>query len=395
MKNYLLILTFFLAASSCQAHTREENNDSDQEKPGILTAAEQTALYLPLLQNKNIALVVNHTSMIHQHHLVDTLMASGVAVKKIIAPEHGFRGYKDAGENIKNDKDTKTGLPVISLYGATKKPTAEHLQDMDIIIFDIQDVGARFYTYISAMHYVMEACAENQKKLIVLDRPNPNGHYIDGPILQSGFTSYVGLHPIPIVHGLTVGELAKMINGEKWLADGVQCDLTVIPVKNYTHSTPYSLPVKPSPNLPNDLSIKLYPSLCLFEGTNISVARGTLFPFQAIGYPDPVFGEFTFTPTSIPGMSKNPPHENKVCYGIDFREKEAAEGFSLSYLIDFYQKSPMKEKFFNNFFNNLAGNSILKERIIAGWDEKMIRAEWEQGLADYKSIRKKYLIYPD
>ncbi len=395
MKNYLLILTFFLAASSCQAHTREENNDSDQEKPGILTAAEQTALYLPLLQNKNIALVVNHTSMIHQHHLVDTLMASGVSVKKIFAPEHGFRGDKDAGENIKNDKDTKTGLPVISLYGATKKPTAEHLQDIDIIIFDIQDVGARFYTYISAMHYAMEACAENQKKLIVLDRPNPNGHYIDGPILQSGFTSYVGLHPIPIVHGLTVGELAKMINGEKWLADGVQCDLTVIPVKNYTHSTPYSLPVKPSPNLPNDLSIKLYPSLCLFEGTNISVARGTLFPFQAIGYPDPVFGEFTFTPTSIPGMSKNPPHENKVCYGIDFREKEAAEGFSLSYLIDFYQKSPMKEKFFNNFFNNLAGNSILKERIIAGWDEKMIRAEWEQGLADYKSIRKKYLIYPD
>ncbi len=395
MKNYLLILTFFLAASSCQAHTREENNDSDQEKSGILTAAEQTALYLPLLQNKNIALVVNHTSMIHQHHLVDTLMASGVAVKKIFAPEHGFRGDKDAGENIKNDKDTKTGLPVISLYGATKKPTAEHLQDIDIIIFDIQDVGARFYTYISAMHYVMEACAENQKKLIVLDRPNPNGHYIDGPILQSGFTSYVGLHPIPIVHGLTVGELAKMINGEKWLADGVQCDLTVIPVKNYTHSTPYSLPVKPSPNLPNDLSIKLYPSLCLFEGTNISVARGTLFPFQAIGYPDPVFGEFAFTPTSIPGMSKNPPHENKVCYGIDFRETEVTEGFSLSYLIEFYQKSPLKEKFFNNFFNNLAGNSILKERIIAGWDEKMIRAEWEQGLADYKSIRKKYLIYPD
>jgi uncharacterized protein YbbC (DUF1343 family) len=395
MINFILILSFFLATSSCQAQSPEEKRQMNQANDNLMTGAEQLSLYLPLIQHQNVGLVVNHTSMINGKHLIDTLIALNVPVKKIFAPEHGFRGDKDAGEIVKNDIDTKTGIPVVSLYGTIKKPSAEQLNDIDILIFDIQDVGVRFYTYISAMHYVMEACAENNKKLIVLDRPNPNGHYIDGPILQPQFKSYVGLHPIPIVHGLTVGELAKMINGEKWLSNGLQCDLTVIPVKNYTHSTPYSLPVKPSPNLPNDLSIKLYPSLCLFEGTPISMGRGTLFPFQAIGYPNPAFGKFTFTPISIEGMSKNPPHENKICYGIDFRDTEVPEGFTLSYLIDFYNKYPNKEKFFNNFFDRLAGNATLKERIKASWDEQAIRQEWAKDLQTYKSMRLKYLLYPD
>jgi uncharacterized protein YbbC (DUF1343 family) len=395
MKNFILIVSFFISNFACQAQKPEDKNKLTSGNKSLVTGAEQLSSYLPHIQHKRIGLVVNHTSLVNSVHLIDTLLALNVPIKKIFAPEHGFRGDKDAGETVKNDVDTKTGIPVVSLYGATKKPSVEQLNDIDIVIFDIQDVGVRFYTYISAMHYVMEACAENNKKMIVLDRPNPNGHYIDGPILQAKQKSYVGLHPIPIVHGLTVGELAKMINGENWLNNGIKSDLIVIPVKNYNHSTSYSLPVKPSPNLPNDLSIELYPSLCLFEGTPISVARGTYFPFQAIGYPDPAFGNFTFTPKSIDGMSKNPPHENKLCYGIDFRNISAPKGFTLKYVINYYNKYPNKDKFFNNFFDKLVGNEIIKQRIISGWTEKAIKNEWRKDLETYKVMREKYLLYPD
>lgn len=364
-------------------------------KPEIMTGAAQLDNYLSLVKDLRIGLLVNQTSIVGDLHLIDTLLALKAPVKKIFAPEHGYRGDKSAGETVRNDVDQKTGLPVISLYGQSKKPSPEQLAGIDAVIFDIQDVGARFYTYISAMHYMMEACAENNKKFIVLDRPNPNGAYIDGPVLQPAQKSYVGMHPIPIVHGLTVGELARMINGEGWLKDGRKCDLTVIPVKNYTHKMEYSLPVKPSPNLPNDLSIKLYPSLCLFEGTPISLARGTLFPFQAIGYPDPAFGSFTFTPKSIPGMAVTPPHEGKTCYGIDFRSSGAPEGFTLRYLIDFYNKAAFKDTFFNSFFDKLAGNATLKERIKAGWTEEAIRREWQEELARYREIRKEYVLYED
>lgn len=289
--------------------------------------------------------------------------------------------------------DQKTGLPIISLYGNNKKPSAEQIKDLDVLIFDLQDVGTRFFTYISTMHYVMEACAEQGKKVIIFDRPNPNGGYIDGPMLKPGFESFVGMHNIPIVHGLTVGELAKMINGEKWLKGGLTVDLEVIPVANWTHDQAYSLPVKPSPNLPSDLAIKLYPSTCFFEGTVMSLGRGTYDPFQMYGYPDPKFGTFTFTPVSIDGMSKTPPHQDKLCYGVDLRGESLDHHFTLRYILDAYQKSGMKEKFFNNFFNTLAGTDELKKQILEGKTEAEIRESWKAGHEEYKTKREKYLIY--
>ncbi|OYX16316.1 MAG: hypothetical protein B7Z16_11680, partial [Algoriphagus sp. 32-45-6] len=288
----------------------------------VLVGAEQAQIYLPLLKGKKVGLVGNQTSILPQSenkHVVDFLLESGVQVKKVFVPEHGFRGTADAGEKVDNSVDQKSGLPIISLYGNNKKPSAEQIKDLDVVIFDLQDVGTRFFTYISTMHYVMEACAEQGKKVIIFDRPNPNGGYIDGPMLKPGFESFVGMHNIPIVHGLTVGELAQMINGEKWLKGGLTVDLEVIPVANWTHAQPYSLPVKPSPNLPSDLAIKLYPSTCFFEGTVMSLGRGTYDPFQMYGYPDPKFGTFTFKPVSIDGMSKTPPHQDKLCYGVDLR----------------------------------------------------------------------------
>ncbi|MFN0049811.1 MAG: exo-beta-N-acetylmuramidase NamZ domain-containing protein [Cytophagales bacterium] len=351
--------------------------------------------YLRLLKNKKVGLVVNQTSVVHNTHLLDTLLASKVNIVRIFGPEHGFRGKADAGEKVNNDVDAKTGISVVSLYGKNKKPYPEQILDLDIIVFDIQDVGARFYTYISTLHYVMEACAQSHKTLIILDRPNPNGMYIDGPVLDTNFTSFVGLHPIPIVHGLTIGELARMINGEKWLKNGLQCDLEIIKCVNYTHDSTYSLPIKPSPNLPNDLSIALYPSLCLFEGTNISVARGTYFPFQAIGFPDSTFGEYYFIPQSIDGMAKEPVHIGKKCYGIDLRQAKPNHKFNLSHLIDFYNKSQNKDTFFNPFFNKLAGNDHLMQQIKAGISETKIRASWKADLARYKKTRKKYLLYTD
>jgi len=363
----------------------------------LLTGSERPDLYLPLLKGKKVGLVGNQTSIMPQSqnkHVVDFLLENGVEMKKVFVPEHGFRGTADAGEKVDNSIDQKTGLPIVSLYGNNKKPSADQIKDLDVVIFDLQDVGTRFFTYISTMHYVMEACAEQGKKVIIFDRPNPNGSYIDGPMLKPGFESFVGMHNIPIVHGLTVGELAKMINGEKWLKGGLTIDLEIIPVANWEHSQAYSLPIKPSPNLPTDLAIKLYPSTCLFEGTVVSLGRGTYFPFQVYGYPDPKFGDFTFTPVSIDGMSKTPPLQDKLCYGRDLRGESLDHHYTLEYLLEAYNKSGMKEKFFNNYFNTLVGTDELKKQILEGKTEDQIRATWKNGLDEYKVKRAKYLIYP-
>lgn len=362
----------------------------------ILTAADQPELYLSKLAGKSIGIVANQTSILtqsNQQHLVDFLLEQGISVKKVFVPEHGFRGVADAGEKVDNTIDSKTKLPIISLYGTNKKPTADQIKDLDLIIFDLQDVGVRFYTYISTMHYVMEAAAENGISVLIFDRPNPNGDYIAGPVLKSGFESFVGMHPIPVVHGLTVGELAKMINGEKWLKGGLQANLEIIPVGNWTHNIRYNLPVKPSPNLPNDLSIRLYPSTCFFEGTIVSLGRGTFFPFQTYGYPDPAFGKFTFTPVSIEGMSKTPPLQDKVCYGVDLRNESLNHQFTLKYLLDAYQKSGKGNAFFTDYFNTLAGTDQLRKMILAGKTASEIEASWQSDLESYKRLREKYLIY--
>lgn len=360
----------------------------------LRTGAEQLDLYLPMLQGKRVGLIVNQTSMLGQTHLVDTLLSRGVQVATIFAPEHGFRGQADAGAHIKDAKDPKTGLPIISLYGSNTKPTPEQMKGLDILVFDVQDVGTRFYTYSSTMHYAMEAAAENNKPILILDRPNPNGNYVDGPVLEPALKSFVGLNPIPIVHGLTLGELAKMINGEKWLAGSRQANLTVIPVANYMHQTAYTLPVTPSPNLPNMQSIILYPSLCLFEGTNVSVGRGTPTPFQVIGSPYYTPKNFSFTPQSMPGAA-SPPHKGAICYGFDLTQPADAQPFTLAFLLEMYQNSTQKDKFFNNFFEKLAGTTELRKQIIAGKTEAEIRASWEPALNNYKQLRKQYLLYPD
>lgn len=362
----------------------------------ILTAADQPELYLSKLSGKSVGIVANQTSILtqsNQIHVVDFLLEKGISVKKVFVPEHGFRGVADAGEKVDNTIDSKTGLPIISLYGNNKKPTDAQIKELDLIIFDLQDVGVRFYTYISTMHYVMEAAAENGIPVIIFDRPNPNGDYIAGPVLQSGFESFVGIHPIPVVHGLTVGELAKMINGQKWLKGDLQATIEIIPIKNWTHDMRYNLPVKPSPNLPNDLSIRLYPSICFFEGTIVSLGRGTLFPFQTYGYPDPSFGKFTFTPISIDGMSKTPLLQDQVCYGIDLRNEPLNQEFTLKYLLDAYQKSGKGKAFFSNYFNTLAGTDQLKKMILEGKTALEIEASWQTDLDSYKKLREKYLIY--
>lgn len=368
----------------------------------LQTGADQTTLYVPTLKGKRVGMVVNQTSVIGKTktHLVDSLLAMGVSVKTIFAPEHGFRGQASAGDKIDNSRDARTGVSIISLYGKNLKPTPAQLDSLDVIVFDIQDVGVRFYTYISTMHYLMEACADAKKPLVILDRPNPNGHYVDGPVLDPAFKSFVGMDRIPIVHGLTVGELARMINGEGWLktanaGPGLVCPLTVIPVKNYTHQTPYELPVAPSPNLPNQQAVLLYPSLCLFEGTVVSVGRGTDKQFQIIGSPDYTTGRFTFTPTDQPGAA-NPPQEGKLCYGIDLTKIDARkQAFTLTYLLDFYQKSTRKDKFVltTNFIDKLYGSDQLRNQLIAGVPEAGIRKSWEPALGQYKLMRKKYLLY--
>lgn len=399
-KLIVVISTILIACNGKQTqaniNNREEINGKDSiNATRIETGAEQTNEYLPKLRGKRVGMVVNQTSVIGNTHLVDSLLSLDINIVKIFAPEHGFRGEAANGELVKSSIDEKTKLPLVSLYGKNRKPTPEQLQDLDIVIFDIQDVGARFFTYISTMHYLMEACAENNKQVIIFDRPNPHGQYVDGPILQPEFKSFIGMHPIPIVHGLTVGELALMINGEKWLDKGVKCNVEVIKNKNYEHSDHYLLPIKPSPNLPNNQSIALYPSICLFEGTILSLGRGTEFPFQAVGGPDPAYGSFTFTPETIPGVALNPPQENKLCYGVDLRNIKPEYTFTLKYLIDFYNKSPKKDSFFIPFFEKLAGNKILREQIKKGMSEEEIKATWKQELDAYKEMRKKYLLYEE
>lgn len=360
----------------------------------VKVGADQLDILLPKLTNKNIALVVNHTSLVQKTHLTDTLKSRGITIKKVFAPEHGFRGAAADGEEIKDGTDIKTGLSVVSLYGNNRKPSPEQLADVDVVVFDIQDVGTRFYTYISTMHYVMEACAEQGKKLIVLDRPNPNGSYIDGPLRLPSLKSFVGMHPIPIVHGLTVGELAQMINGEGWLEKGLTCDLEIIRIQNWNHESFYSLPVKPSPNLPNDQAVKLYPSLCLFEGTVVSIGRGTETPYLIIGNPEFSDLPFEFTPKAMPGMSNNPPHEGKLCYGLDLSTVSVQPAINLQYLLDFYQKYAGKEKFFTAYFNTLAGTPELQKQIRDGFTESQIKATWQKDLDRYREMRKKYLLYP-
>ncbi len=391
---YLLLLCCLIQCSHQSETKSAAGNPDEAVQQRLLTGSEQLDVLLPKLGKQRVGIVVNHTSLVGKTHLADTLLKRGVALKKIFAPEHGFRGTADAGEEIKDGLDTRTGLPVVSLYGNNKKPSPEQLADIDIMVFDIQDVGVRFYTYISTLHYVMEACAENNKQLIVLDRPNPNGDYIDGPVLETKHTSFVGMHPIPIVHGLTVGELALMINGEGWLGTNKICSIEVIPVKNWKRSDRYSVPMKPSPNLPNDQAIRLYPSTCLFEGTVLSLGRGTQYPFQVIGHPDLKNMPYQFTPVSIEGMSKNPPLENKLCYGIDLREVPVKPQFDLSYLISMYQAFPDKDKFFNNYFEKLSGTDALRQQIRSGQTEEQIRASWQKDLDVYKEKRKKYLLYP-
>jgi uncharacterized protein YbbC (DUF1343 family) len=366
-----------------------------QPKNKIITGAQQIDQLLPLLQNKAVALMVNQTSVIGQTHLVDSLLGLKVNIKKILAVEHGFRGKADAGENVNDAIDAATGLPVVSIYGdkiSKMKPTPEQLADVDIVLFDIQDVGVRFFTYISSLHYLMEACAENGKKLIVLDRPNPNGAFVDGPVLLPELKSFVGMNPIPILHGMTIGEMARLINGEGWLAGGKKCDLQVLAMKNYDHKKKYSLLIKPSPNLPNDHAIALYPSTCLLEGTVISVGRGTRTPFEILGNPSLKNQPFQFKPESIDGMAKNPPYENKICYGVDLRT-ETVNGLSLAYLIKLYREYPDKEKFFTSYFDKLAGNKVLKEQIKQGLSEEDIKGSWRRELNQYKALRKKYLLY--
>jgi uncharacterized protein YbbC (DUF1343 family) len=391
----LLLVGLLLQCAQKMASPVSHGKKLNGTQPSSLrVGADQLDVLLPKLTGKRVALVVNHTAVVRNTHLTDTLKTRGITIKKVFAPEHGFRGSAADGETIKDGVDIKTGLVVASLYGANKKPTPEQLTDVDIVVFDIQDVGARFYTFISTLHYVMEACAEQNKQLIVLDRPNPNGNYVDGPILDSALRSFVGMHPIPIVHGLTVGELAQMINGEGWLTKKVKCNIEIIPVKNWTHQDPYSLPIRPSPNLPDDQAIRLYPSLCWFEGTVISVGRGTQIPFLVLGNPELKTLPFQFTPVETPGMANNPPHKNQVCYGIDLRHVLVEPKVTLKYLIDFYKLYPDKEKFFTSSFNRLAGTKLLQQQIKDGLSEDEIRKTWQQGLEVYKEKRKKYLMYP-
>ncbi|MDX2133236.1 MAG: DUF1343 domain-containing protein [Saprospiraceae bacterium] len=367
----------------------------------VITGAERTAEYLPLLEGKCVGLLVNHSSRVGDLHLLDTLLRLGVEVQRVYAPEHGFRGTADAGDRVNDDLDDRTGIPIVSLYGKKLKPTVEDLNGIDIVVFDVQDVGARFYTYISTMYNMLEACAGLGIPFLVLDRPNPNGHYVDGPILERRELSFVGVARLPIVHGCTVGELANLFVGEGWIEPRAPFFLSVVRCENYTHSTFYDLPVKPSPNLPNARSILLYPSLCLFEGTVISVGRGTDWPFQRIGHPSFTLGNFVFTPRSN-SSARRPLYENMSCNGYDFRHLDvdslfAVRQLDLKPLLNFYHHFPDKKHFFlkNDYFDMLAGNNELRKQIKKGETEAEIRASWREGLDAYKAVREKYLLYAE
>lgn len=359
--------------------------------------ANQIELYRHFIEGKSVAVVANQTSTVGKIHLVDTLLSLGIRIKVIFSPEHGFRNMADAGEKIEDGKDPETGIPLVSLYGINLKPTSEDLKNINCVVFDIQDVGVRFYTYISTLHYIMESCAENNVKCIVLDRPDPNGFYFDGNIPDSAFRSFVCMHPVPVVHGLTIGEYARMINGEGWLKGRIKCDLSVIKCKNYDHNTYYDLPVKPSPNLPNQTAVYLYPSLCFFEGTVISCGRGTQFPFQVFGNPFLPDRGFSFTPESIYG-AKNPPLLGVKCYGTDLRKAiinklVPVPELNLKWLVEAYEKYPDKDKFFTPYFDVLAGGPVLREQIQKGMSAEEIRATWKVGLEKFRKIREKYLLY--
>lgn len=399
----IICLGYLTLSSSCGLHKHYENSSLNTAKEvtnsSIKTGADSYSLYLPLLKNKNIGVITNQTGILSNTvHLVDFLIENKINIQKIFAPEHGFRGTADAGEHITDGKDTKTGLPIISLYGNNKKPKPEQLAGIDLMVFDLQDVGARFYTYISSLHYIMEACAENNIELMILDRPNPNGNIVDGPILEKEFTSFVGMHPIPLLHGMTIGEYGRMINGEKWLnpstssGQEIQCNLKVIPCLNYKREMNYSLPIKPSPNLPNDQSINLYASLCLFEGTNVSVGRGTEMQFQIYGSPYLPKNDFSFTPVPNFG-AKDPVYKNQLCFGENLTSIPKVNQLELMWLIKAYNTTSDKSKFFNNFFTKLAGTKKLQQQIIDGVSETEIRKSWEKGLNDFKEMREKYLIY--
>jgi uncharacterized protein YbbC (DUF1343 family) len=391
MKKLCLIILLLKLGLPAVAYTQDP----------LLTGADRTELYVDYLKNKNVGMVINQTSVIGKNQVssVDSLLKSGIRITKIFGPEHGFRGNASNGAAVNDSVDPKTGIPAISLYGKHYKPTTADLQGIDLMIFDVQDVGARFYTYLSTLHYVMEACAENHVELMILDRPNPNGFYVDGPMLDTTYRSFVGLDPLPIVHGLTIAEYAQMINGEGWLKNHVKCKLKIIKMAGYDHALPYTLPINPSPNLNTAKSILLYPSVCLFEGTTLSLGRGTLFPFLVLGHPllKDQF-RFAFTPISIPGMSEDPPQKDKTCYGIDLRSYDVkqfrnSKKIDILWLLKLYKAFPDKSHFFNAYFTKLAGTDQLRKQIEAGKSEDDIRESWEPALNKYKVMRKKYLLY--
>ncbi|MCB9245833.1 MAG: DUF1343 domain-containing protein [Flavobacteriales bacterium] len=420
MQKIVRFLPLLLAFNSfsCQGRSNNSHSASPEladssalaiEHTGIESKAEAVVVgaarlneYLPLLTNRKIALMVNQTSVVDTTHLVDLLLDKGVEIVRIFAPEHGFRGDHSAGAHVDNSKDAQTGLPIVSLYGKYRKPTKEMLAGVDLILFDIQDVGVRFYTYISSMHYLMEACADNGVDFMVLDRPNPNGHYVDGPTLEPEFRSFIGMHTVPLVHGMTTGEFAQMIVGEKWLESTKELRYKVIPCLNYTHHTYYQLPIRPSPNLPNMNSVYLYPSLGLFEGTNVSVGRGTDFPFQVLARPDEKEGNIEFTPVVIPGVADDPKHLGKRCKGIDLRNEYAGpepknDAIRLEWLQQFYtsNREDVQGPFFKSTFAKLAGTRKLQEQIEQKWSEAQIRETWSADLEKFREMRKPYLLYPN
>jgi uncharacterized protein YbbC (DUF1343 family) len=407
MRSILFILIASISIFCSSSKPKKERIHTDVNKKELKTGAEQTDKYLPLLKGKRVAIMANQTSVIGKTHLVDSLKILGVNIVKVFGPEHGFRGNASAGAIVADEIDPSSGIPVISLYGAKNKPTKEDLADVDLLIYDLQDVGVRFYTNINALSRLMEACYENGKEMLILDRPNPNGYLIDGPILDMKYKSGIGMFPIPMSHGLTVGEFAQMANGEGWLTNKVKCKIKIIPVANYNHDMPYILPVKPSPNLNTQQAILLYPSTCMFEGVYINHGRGTMFPFTVLGSPE-LKGkyEFSYTPTSIKGMAETPIFMNEVCYGLDLRNYDTqllrkSKKINIQWIMELYKAHPYKEKFFDSKLskqmNNIEiqiGSGLFRQQIIDGKSEKEIRASWEPGLSEYKKMRKKYLLYP-
>lgn len=394
------VLIFFFALVSYAYPQELHYVFQDITRKNLRMGADKIDVYFPFIQNKRVAVCANHTTTIGDIHLVDSLLSLKINIVKIFCPEHGFRGEAEAGKKVNNSIDKKTGIPIVSLYGSHKKPDSNDLANVDVILFDIQDVGARFYTYISTMHYIMEAAAENKVVVIVLDRPNPNGYWVDGPVLKKEFASFVGMHPVPIVHGMTIGEYAKMINGEKWLANAQKCLLQVITMQGYHHSFRYQLPINPSPNLSSMTAIYLYPTLCLFEGTPLSIGRGTDKPFCLLGYPDLPIGTYQFTPKSIPNVATNVPCQNKKCNGFDLTDlgniiMKNRNFINIDILIEMYRNFPDKDAFFTPFFDKLAGTDALRKQIIEGKTAKEIQQSWEEDIIAFKKIRKKYLLYGD